>query len=1060
MGKEEPGKAEIEQLPEEMSFNSALVTDSLLRRKKQGTIIGSERALFGGKESFADVGEAVFSQGELDEKEDTAEGVRGSLVELMKKENLASMDAAQKIQGEHRIHKNTKLDPAIAVAKQKYMEAYIALAKYMEAYSGIGVEQADRAEKIMTQIRSILGAGKARELVPYYSKICANMAHEKNPIKKGLYKAKSSILEGSYNRAINTAEEKGKAVPAEANKWNERLKKYHDEDYKKIARNYDDLFEDYYVLARGVQHRGAPFAAGMGAAKEIAEYTGVYSADEIGSFPTDVANDPIKNFNIQIVPGKTVKQGSHNVMRDQVTKIHTMVTMEAFGLDDRGNETIDSRSMEANAGRPPRIRIKVDSGFRGYTGRHQYDEQGQIYDITAPNPGQGANLSAGMWHMPDKANPRDVDGLRLRVNERGKNGEYLYSQRSAHIYSIRQKKGKGTRKAMFVGSRLVPADARLLADDEAKKWDMSSESNIARREKLRTAIRSSDYFHHINAATINYYMHYDGDKGTMAVQNVDRSFMAKRAGFFDKTTLKQNWFDGTYQQLAGGILTMGFDGATFEALAGKDEAKKAEAKALGVYKSFGDVVTSSLDLHGQIKDKEDAATFGAVYASLAAVPTVATAVFDSANIATGGIFTSFFGALVSMGKSVSDIIDAVNSFKKRNNSAEGADAVYKVLQKIADFLGTAIGFVNSTLGAMGVVTGALGDVVGGIGILRDGLSLMRNAVEGFLSARQLYRIDRYDRELRTAMETPNDTRGEAVSKNSQVRLALTQNRRKETIALTGNVANGLADIASGAGTVSGTWSPIGAPLKLVSKALKFVGMGIQKGMKIGYQVSDIATFLGDKSLFTVNGFDEVLKEETGINNKHYLPDLTKIFMAIDTHVMINYGQSQDEKELGKEVSKLILRGDDPSEASSYNRILKALGAPNDWRSVMLESIADEGDGGVRANVPAANAQPLAAGRNTSAITLASTTLSSTTSSEGAEVPMRVEEVAEDDDIHDPGAGSTTGPGAEGRLEEAAIEEESIDDILASQISSDIYDDEMEEEELTTRSHRRFHRIRR
>ena len=951
MGKDEPGKTEIVRAPERIETSSALITDDVLTDTAEERANGTGDDLFGNRVSFADAGQYAFSTAELTDKEEEAETARTNLIGFMQWENRQSVSDAQNAKRDHEKHYSQKMKPAIETAREKYKFALFAEARYLAAYSGMGIQQANTSVRDIYDISQRIGPEYQKKINKFSSEAAKNSSHQRNAAyRKVFVEPRQNFWHMRHGTAINEALKASKAVSDANKEWEKMLAEYHEGVYKVRARNYDRHFQNYYVLSRGVQNLGDSFLRPTDAgydeahhkdvAKNIVEYTGVYDGNALTSFKQNVSGYPNNQYDIGIVAGKTAKQGSNNTM-DGLMKHHTMVTMEAFGLDKNGSRSIESLGDEqAEEVRPPRLRMKVDSTFQGYTARHQIDEEGHLFDITALGQAQQQGVRGRFQKtasLPDKNSRLGLLRLGLVADEAGKNGEFLFSQKSAHIYSVPGGRGSGVRRGFFMGGEFIPGSYVPAGSEGASKT--TSLGNMASREKLRTAIRRSDYFRHVNAATINYYMNYDGDADHMSVQKVGRSLMAKRAGLFSKTTLEQSWLDGTIQELAGGIVSMGFDLGTFKAKAEEDEVKKKDAEALGVYSLYSDVVNSALDLHEQIENPKDAAAFEIAYGAMTAAPMALTAVINSADIATGGVFSIFIGTLVKMGKSIADIVNVIGDYHKKTKNVSGKEVAYKVIVKISDFLGAALTFIDSTMKTFGAVTSALGSVIGALDILKDSLSLVRNVITGIISGRKIHNLRKFDKALETAMSDPLDAVGEAARKNSQVRMAALEARRKERGELSDSITGGIADSLSIVGTVSGTWSPIGAPFTLASKATKFIGMAIKKGMKIGSQVSDIGTFLGEKSLITTRGFDEVLKEETGINNKHYLPDLTKIFTAIDSHVLITKGQTKEERDLGKVVCAL-LTGDDSNTPIDYAKVLTAVGAPSDWRSVLLESIAE------------------------------------------------------------------------------------------------------------------------
>ena len=103
--------------------------------------------------------------------------------------------------------------------------------------------------------------------------------------------------------------------------------------------------------------------------------------------------------------------------------------------------------------------------------------------------------------------------------------------------------------------------------------------------------------------------------------------------------------------------------------------------------------------------------------------------------------------------------------------------------------------------------------------------------------------------------------------------------------------------------------------------------------------NDIEFILGDRELLNTPKFRTVLKEETGINNENYIPDLAKVFAAIDTHVLLQNNSSPGEQQLAESIANRILGEYVEIDEKTYKKLLIAVGAPSNWRNVLLESIS-------------------------------------------------------------------------------------------------------------------------
>ncbi len=155
------------------------------------------------------------------------------------------------------------------------------------------------------------------------------------------------------------------------------------------------------------------------------------------------------------------------------------------------------------------------------------------------------------------------------------------------------------------------------------------------------------------------------------------------------------------------------------------------------------------------------------------------------------------------------------------------------------------------------------------------------------------------------------------------------------------------------------------PFTLAGKVVGFVGWCVGKGFERSAYKRLIANALGDESFAEVyaqtvmsGAVDEVLKHETGIQNNHYLPDVARIFTAIDTHniarkgnrspgdtalvlsLMAPYlkmaGEAQGLDGINHQLN--LAANDSYARRVKLNKLLEAVGAPGNWRSVLRYSI--------------------------------------------------------------------------------------------------------------------------
>ena len=129
------------------------------------------------------------------------------------------------------------------------------------------------------------------------------------------------------------------------------------------------------------------------------------------------------------------------------------------------------------------------------------------------------------------------------------------------------------------------------------------------------------------------------------------------------------------------------------------------------------------------------------------------------------------------------------------------------------------------------------------------------------------------------------------------------------------------------------------------KVVEFAGWITTTGMERSHLTTSIEKTLGDKEFasFRYPYFDDVLKRETGIVNKHYLTDLARIFASIDSHAMImNPNATQGEKDLGMKMAATMYGNvnEDSVKKLKLEELMRYAGVeqPESWRSILRNSL--------------------------------------------------------------------------------------------------------------------------
>lgn len=280
---------------------------------------------------------------------------------------------------------------------------------------------------------------------------------------------------------------------AKANEWNiKRLNEYREKTFRKHYRAYDTYAQSYYALTRQLDDEDR--AIGDGAVKSIAEYIGIYDLEQMALIGNAIKETPYIVTPHPVHIKASLKDGSKNeISANKPLKYHHMMTFEAFaeGIDN----TIDEEEADA-----PRVRMKMNANFQGYKARRQFISRSstELKDVSDEEETDKENLSA-------------AGEMGLTIDERGTNDELIYSEENAKIHNTRK---KGVKKRLIngvvIGDKFISEDYDALSDmKKAGAFHRTRENSMIDEENVRAAIRRSDFFRHVNAATIQYYEGYN-----------------------------------------------------------------------------------------------------------------------------------------------------------------------------------------------------------------------------------------------------------------------------------------------------------------------------------------------------------------------------------------------------------------------------------------------------------------------------------------------------------------------------------------------------------------------
>jgi hypothetical protein len=166
--------------------------------------------------------------------------------------------------------------------------------------------------------------------------------------------------------------------------------------------------------------------------------------------------------------------------------------------------------------------------------------------------------------------------------------------------------------------------------------------------------------------------------------------------------------------------------------------------------------------------------------------------------------------------------------------------------------------------------------------------------------------------------------------------------------------------------IGGVTNPVGLGFRLGGKVTSFIGWCVGKGYDEHNFNKNIEEILGSKYWADRDDenitrkderFNTVLKRETGIQNMHYLMDLSRIFMAIDTHYMVHNPRGDGETALAINLMRPYIsmaengaNNDMYEDAAtrqtnagklrniSLSSLMSAVGGPGNWRAVLRKSL--------------------------------------------------------------------------------------------------------------------------
>ncbi len=909
-----------EAAPKKMSFEKGLVSDV-------GTLNGNALV---NKHNFMDSGENALAGGAAD-REDVAVGVRNTLRARMAQENRLSAEEAAEMARQHQDHKNNQMLPAAALAKRKIRESRIRYGEYLLARSRMSVADANAMVATIDNLIASAQNEDADELRRLKVRIQAHQAEDPGFLKRvfGRYEGKTNSALATYQKSRVEANNAVSQIASLNESWNNYLADYKRNTFKPRYRAYDKLMANYYMMSRektedqlktGFERPDAANPAPQEVvAKNISEYIGVYNIENINNFANDARNNPYNDSNFEFSVSRALNENSNNVLEGMV-KRHTMAKFEAFaaGINNLGDE------QEGNA---PRRIVKIDNNFKGYLARHQVGPGGVMVE-----------------NEVNKDERQAMNAFNLVADERASNGSLLFSQKSSKIYTAKSKRTGNRVRGFFINDEFFSENKDDILDQSqttyfgTPNWKKTNE-----QERLRRAIRRSDFFKHVNSASIQYYLNYNENPGVVQDQHVKRSFMSRREGVFSFTNLGQSLLDGSLIDTLGGITSAALGDSKNLPGVNKELMDKQYVKYIGT--------TSSLM---EFDKKYGFGIAGGI--SAAALPVMA--MLGDATL--GVSISNVINTVILMIKNIYNAIESLGKLRK----IKPGDDKWPHISKIID---NVLGFISGGADILDSLKWIPDPVKGIVSIVKDLFGVLKDAISVIASWGSLNRLGSSSERINTAMQTAkrvivnpsNEERdaqqlGNAANQNSQAAFYLRLAKQKSGREIPNSVIDGIAKGLNITGTTMGlgekmSWfNPISFPFKLAGKVTSFLGKIVNAAIGKGLRKSNVGYVLGDSGLDSVSGFNDILKEETGINNKHYLAPLMRVFMAVDTHALLMNSKAspnEGDRRLAEEVVSTFFKRNEGEtynqfvQRVSFKKLLDSVGAPSDWRNVLLESIS-------------------------------------------------------------------------------------------------------------------------
>lgn len=380
------------------------------------------------------------------------------------------------------------------------------------------------------------------------------------------------------DRAVNeelTARTELQNIKDKAAKWNAFRKEQHESvTYKRYTVAYDEAAMRFHMLNR----KGG---GGIMPAKEVKEYVGEFDIGTMDSSLSDLSLNPYLTVDVDnmVVDKKSRVRGNADYI-----KTHQNITL----LSEENENGI-------------RTRYKLNSDFRGYKARRQYDPA----HPTALTISRDVNKEF-----------KDSKDFKLEADAKDARGEFINSEGNLEIQQMKTGKWfKRTVNGIVLGGIFISSDAQASV--------MRATDRMKQKEEVRKAVLKASIFTEINSKTIQHAMGYEaGTKADDAIKDIKEELakaiqsddglagwsMQKKADLEEeKTAVETELFSDTYEDELMDATTHELPNSIVKSweqiLTGNDEKAKKDLPAAAKTKAVYDVIRQEYKLDHSQKDQ-------------------------------------------------------------------------------------------------------------------------------------------------------------------------------------------------------------------------------------------------------------------------------------------------------------------------------------------------------------------------------------------------------------------------------------------------------------------------